>query len=131
MTLRTRWTVFYVLIAVFILGTLANHRLPASPAPESDPLLPSDQPVLVVRHRLACHDDEVLTRIQGYKDEHDDAAFLSAVSSDLTRGECLILKVGTPVFFEDRRFISGLVQVRVQGSTSLWWVQPSALKEGE
>jgi hypothetical protein len=87
--------------------------------------------VPILKASPACHDDAMLGRLQEYKYQHDSVALDKMIYEVTVTGECKALDPGTLVFFVDRRFISGFVQVREQGSTPLWWVDPSALKASQ
>jgi hypothetical protein len=131
MKVESRWvSVLGVILVLFVLGKAAEKVSPGVGSRSSDPLLPSDQPVPILKGSPACHDDAMLARLQQYQYQHDSVALAKMIDEVAVTGECKALDAGTLVFFVDRRFISGLVQVREQGSTALWWVDPSALKAG-
>jgi hypothetical protein len=104
-----------------------NNRETSDVESSSNVKIPSDEPVPISMDFYGCRNHDFFRRIQEYKTENDSEAFKRALITGLATGQCIWLKAGTPVYLEDRAFLSGLVQVRPRGSTDLLWTQPSAV----
>jgi hypothetical protein len=72
--IRTRWLVLGVFLALFVQGKATEKVSPGAGRSSPDPLLPSDQPVPILKASPACHDDAMLGRLQEYKYQHDSVA---------------------------------------------------------
>ena len=74
---------------------------------------------------LACRNDEKLKTIIRYAVENDKDAYMQASLAAVDAGDCIYLKVDDLVYRVDVGF--SLMQVRLKGETSEYWVSREAL----